>query len=399
MIDDDIGFVPEGTADDDLGFVREPSPLETAGRSALSNLAAVPGQVAGGLTDPASLYQKGAPWAPAAGGIIGTAVMPGLGTAAGAGLGEIARQAAGIAYGDPNAPTEPMESAQAAMTQTALAGAGEVTNLARAVPGARPIVQRVIQKAGQALRPAIDLGKNVVASATESLTGVRAANVKALIEKPWLQAKGVRDVFRMKKLGKAVEEAEDAAHNKLHPKTAAMIDANRRGLADDIAARSMEKVALKKPVSPREAIAGVRAIDRTFPTPNQKNSRLLQRYSDTRGKLADVVTASEPDLAQAKTAYHEAKVGVDFLKPFRVTKAGNIAAFQPLVAASTAGNLLEAGKRAITAAPFFSPVIYGTGIAAGSAASQIAAGAITNPTARQALISRYVGTWINEREE
>lgn len=71
---------------------------------------------------PKETYKETGSYWPAAGAVAGNALLPGAGSAIGAGAGQIARNMAGIAYGDPDAPTSALGAGLAAAGQTALAG-------------------------------------------------------------------------------------------------------------------------------------------------------------------------------------------------------------------------------------------------------------------------------------
>lgn len=383
--------------------------------------------------DPRKTYEAAGPWLPAAGAALGTAIAPGVGTAAGAGAGEMLRQATGIAFDDPNIPREPWPAAREAMLQTGLAGLPEVSGVFKAAPGARPYLERGIAAAGRQIEPIVEGGKNMIARGTEVMTGVPARQTRALIDKP---GNLIRGMFQGKKLGKAVEEAEDEVTGRLlsesdpstfsddvatefrkyfgrepspqelsrfadevtpkgfrlTPEIDAAITTNKGGQADDIVTNLLVKIK-KDPgaINTAEAMAGIKAIDRTFPNYTAKNAKIVQKYSELRNSLAEIVATNEPKLATAKKAAHEGMVGGAFRHPFRQTKTGQTSAvpFLSFLLSPSNWGGEELAKQALKL-PLFSPAVYGTAIAAGSTAVEGAKFAATNPTARQALISRWI---------
>lgn len=358
--------------------------------------------------DPQQLYEKGGPWLPAAGAAIGSAVLPGIGTAAGAGAGELLRQTAGIAFNDPNSPRTAGEAATSAMLQTGLGGADRVNALLKAAPAgkavarigdkgvetAKPYVERGIQAAGRLFEPAGQAFKKGVARITQTMTGVPAQRGEALIEKPSRLFSGI---LQTQKLGENVGAAEAVSEAGISPAMRAKITTNEKGAANKIVSRLLEKKYTKPElITPLEATAGIKAIDATFPARTEKNAKIIQELSDLRSQLTDIQAGADSNLAAAKGAYADAKTGSSFRNLFRQTKSGQTSSVPFLLSGATlTGLTLEAAKKAVMAMPLFSPLVYGTGLAAGSTALKGATAIATNPTARQALISRY----ITSREE
>lgn len=423
---------PAGQAKNTVGAIG--GALESAAAQALPKVgesivqtATWPYQLARSLgNDPQALYRKAGPWLPAAGATIGTAFAPGPGTAIGAGLGEITRQGMGIAFNDPNVPRESWPAARAAMIQTALAGAPEAnalgvgrlpftapkpqyvfdaaSNAWKSLPEAKPYGERIVAAVGEKLAPVGQAIKRGVARAAEVMTGAPARSGVKLLEEPQRLVSGIG---RTEKLGEAVGDAEQqvltrlsdqaaanpaAAGFKYTPEVEAAITTNKGGFADDLVNNLLVKVK-KDPTSinTAEAMAGIKAIDRTFPSFTSKNGKIIQAYSDLRSQLSDIVSSAEPQLAAAKGAYADAMVGDAFRHPFRQTKTGKTSAVPFLSFLMTPSTW--SGSQLATQAlklPLFSPLAYGTAMAAGSAGVKTAGAIIQNPTIRQALISRYI---------
>jgi len=112
---------------------------------------------------------------PMLGAIAGSAILPGIGTAAGAGLGQIAGRMADIATGDvqPGDASSPVREALGPMAQTALSGLPEVGGVQRAAQSAaqnlgrralgisKPILNKLkvgIPQANQAAQEMLDQG-------------------------------------------------------------------------------------------------------------------------------------------------------------------------------------------------------------------------------------------------
>lgn len=433
---DDLGFIADDAAPtNDLGFVADEPFYKQAAMEAVDaagKTLTAPWQLTQALVEnPEKVYEKAGPWLPAAGGMIGTAFAPGLGTAIGSGVGELTRQAAGIAFNDPKVTSmvKPGESFSPkaglnAAAQTFLGGIGDVNGVTQAAPGAKPYVQRGLEYVGDKLRPVGEGIKKMAAKATEVMTGVPARQGVKLIEEPGRLVSGIGQTEAR---GEAVGAAEEALATKLEgaadaagseplkkyaktmygvdldmsegglgikwsPELDAAITTNKGGVADDIVNNLLVK-AKKTPtqITVDEALAGVKSIDRTMPAFTQKNGKIIQRYSDLRSQLSEILEGADPNYANAKAAYHDAMVGASFRHPFRQTKTGQTSAVPFLSFLMNPGNW-NTGELAGQAMklPFFSPVVYGTGLAAGSVATKAAGAVINSPTARQALISRYI---------
>jgi hypothetical protein len=384
--------------------------IKKVGEYAVDPTAAVSDAVGAVADDPQKAYQHLGPWMPAAGGIIGTGLAgPGLGTAAGAGVGEIARQAAGILVNDPNTPRTAKEAATSAMGQTALAGAGEVGAIGKGVvpfvkskalqagrgvvdgvADAKPYVQRGVEYAADKLAPVGEGLKGMVARGVETMTGARASNVEKLIEQPSRLVSGIGQGGR---LANELTAAEQTSQAGIPPAMRAKITMNEKGAATKIVSKLLEKKYTNpEAITPLEANAGIKAVDATFPQRTEKNKAIIQELSDLRSQLSDIVAKSDPNLAAAKSASHDYMVGATFRHPFRQTKYGQTSAV-PFLSFLMSPTKWGDGRELVAQAaklPLFSPAVYGTAVAAGSTALQAAGATLQSPTARQALISRYV---------
>lgn len=118
---------------------------------------------------------------PILGGILGSTVAnPGLGAAAGTGLGQILKNMAGIVSGDPSAPTTAMGAALPAMGQAALGGIAQEPKVLNAIPG----VPQASKMAGDLASRAGKIVGNFAARMGEAASGVKGQDIKQLFNKP-----------------------------------------------------------------------------------------------------------------------------------------------------------------------------------------------------------------------
>jgi hypothetical protein len=360
--------------------------------------------------NPQEAYEKVGPWLPAAGGLAGLP-FGGVGAPIGAGLGEMARQGFGVMVGDPTmqrvAPVGSRFSPQAglmAATQTALGGFDKVNALvkggtslvpfrggvAKGAPEAAPYVERGIQYAADKLAPVGRAIKSGVADLAEAATGVFSRQGVKLIEEPTRLVKGI---FQGEKLGEAVKAAESVSQAGLPPAMRAKIVTNEKGAADEIVSKLLEKKYVNPDaITPLEATAGIAAIDATMPLPTVRSAKIIQEYADLRRTLSDIQAQADPALATAKEKFHDAAVGGAFRNAFRVNKTtgkSSAVPFMSFLFSPSNWGAKELGGQ-IGKLPLFSPIVWGSGMAAGSVAAKAAGAAVTTPTARQALISRWV---------
>lgn len=341
-------------------------------------------------TPPEQLYQKTKNWLPAAGAVIGQTLIPapGVGAAIGAGAGSMVKQAAGIAFNDPEVmknitPGENFSPGAGvrAGTEALLGGAGDVSGIVKAAPAAKPYVQRGIEAIADKLAPVGAAIKKGIAATSQPFTGVPARQAVKLMDNP---STLVGSIGQLGSSGRAVEGAEANLASKLPPKLSAAITTNKGGIADDIVTNLLEKSKTNPDnIFVEEAVAGIKAIDRTMPEYTTRTADTVQAYSDLRSKLADIVAKNEPEYAAAKGAYNEAKVGADFRNILPRTKAGQISTVKAALPL-----LLDLKKLALF--PLFSPAVHGAAMAAGAGAAKAAGYAISNPVARRSLISAYI---------
>lgn len=366
-----------------MDYLQKAAPIASKAASyAVNPASAVNDVVQNVAANPRQAYDRYGKLLPAAGAVIGSGLAPGIGTAAGAGLGEIARQATGIAVGDPKMQAiTPIQAGTSAALQSGMAGVGEVNAIARATGPTRPYLDRGIGYAAEKLAPIGQGIKRGVAAVQEAFTGAPARSAVKLIDNPETL---VTTVGQVGPAGKAVEAAESGLANKIAPEIEAKITTNQGGYADKIVTDLMEASrTVPDAINTQDAIAGIKAIDRTIPAPTRSNAAVLQKYYDLRSQLADIVSKNEPDYAAAKTAYSEAKSASNFRNVFPRTKTGNVSTVKTVLP------MLLDYKRA-AALPVTSPVVWGTGMAAGSTLAKGAAFAIQNPTARRSIISAYI---------
>lgn len=273
-------------------------------------------------------------------------------------------------------------------------------------PDVRPYVQRGVEAAAEKLAPVGDMVKKGVSRLSEAFTGVPARQASKLIDEPGRLVSGIGQLGAR---GQAVGDAQEALSNhlmsragpdlpgtfRLTPELDSAITTNKGGVSDDIVTNLLTKAKNQAAISPDEAVAGIKAIDRTFPNATAKNAEIIKKYSDLRSTLSDIAANSTEGKAAgigaAKAAYNDARVGADFRNPFRQTKAGKVSAVPFLSFLLNSGNWsTEQLAGQALKLPAFSPAVWGTGMAAGSAAVKAAGAVAGSSIARQALISRYI---------
>ena len=423
--------------------------------------------------NPEKAYERTGKYLPMVGGVAGSFAAPGIGTAVGAGAGEMARQGLGVLFQDPNVMSHitpgqisPWAGEQAAL-QTGLSGLNEVNGLVKAAPGAAPYAQRVIDAAAQKLAP---VGKRLVdawAATGQMLSGKPAAKIKMLFNDPTATfpealggAKSVEAAGQGMEAALAKEGIEKKIFNPFegNDDEAAQIGkqtfdkwkALQNGTAQpadlpvvdlNVAKNSENPVALfvgnqdlgngpkalytiyqkgqalgsrstldfeqlpagvkiigKEPraagqvpvggdlptISAQEAYDAKRATDYVFPkVVSERNAEKIAQLTQFKQAMDDVLSNQAGTLQQASKDYARARLGADFTQILPRTKTGDISTVKTFLAA------LVDGKRAALL-PFTSPLAVGAATSGASLMSRALGTAIANPTARQALISRYI---------
>lgn len=177
---------------------QDPSLMDAA-KASVQNIASVPGRVAENLT-PEKLSQQ----LPMLGGIAGSmAPVPVAGTAIGAGLGQIGKRLADLAYGrtQPGDAMNPASEAIEPMKQAAISGLaqGPALGVINKIPG--------VKAAGDlASRTGTQIGRGL-ARVGEAASGVKAQDIRQLFKNPGQLFKtGSRD-----QAGKAIGRAKELA--------------------------------------------------------------------------------------------------------------------------------------------------------------------------------------------
>jgi hypothetical protein len=348
-MNNDDGFIPDDIGADD-GFVPDDqgSFMDTVESSA-KNIMATPGRVARNLTP-----ENMAPFAPAAGAVMGSLGGP-LGSAAGAGLGQIAKRMAGMAYG-----TEPLATGQfspreaiSPMIQTGLAGLPGTTQGQAAIRG----IGRGLAKAGQ------------------TLSGVKQDILQQAARQGYSTYRAPTMEQAQSAFGKALGPEGEAALAQSADDPAV---GQARSIATDVGNRmdAFSKGAGARP-SAIEGLKARQATDRIIsstPVTDKLKRRALYGYRD---KFDDLMSSQSGALKDASTLYRQAIVRDKILSPTRLTKSGEPSAF------------LGAGGRGIAGVASTltgtSPMVWGAGA---TTVGQL--GKMMVPEMRQAVIATYI---------
>jgi hypothetical protein len=363
------------------------------GAYAASPASAVSDAVSWAAENPRQAYEKAGPWLPAAGATAGSAIAPGLGTAIGGGVGEIARQGLGVAFQDPKVmqhitPGQPSvwSGAQAAL-QTGAAGLNEVNGLVKAAPGAAPYVQRGIEAASDALAPYGRKLVNAGAAVGQMLTGKPAAKFKMLFKDPSAALpESLGGAKSVESAGKGMEDA--LAQTGIQKKTFNPFEGETE--PNQIASQTYEKwkagedAGQPAEISAQEAYNAKRATDYVFPKViSERNREKIATMASFKNAMDDILGNQAGPLQAASKDYARARLGSDFTQILPRTKTGDISTVKTMF-----GALLDAKRAA--ALPLTSPIVAGGITSLASAGSNLAGRLITNPTTRQALISRLI---------
>lgn len=253
------------------------------------------------LRSPEETFKKVGPYLPAAGAALGSALGP-LGTAAGGGLGQIAKNMGQLATNDPAAPTTATDAAKEAMIQTGLAGIPETSAVKNTVG--------FISK----------FGKKALSRIGEGMSGTRASNLMRAYNQ------GLVDTYLTPKTLNAASDAygkEEAKlmMNNLTPEKQAALVTNSRGEATQAVETAMIKVLKNEKLTPQEALSARQSIDVVFPPATAKNAKIAGKLSQLRTMINESLSESAPSFMQASNDYARSKLRSDLLKPMRVNKS------------------------------------------------------------------------------
>jgi len=321
------------------------------------------------------------PYLPAAGAVIGSAFAPGLGTAAGAGLGQIGKRMADLAYGkaQPGDAMNPGQEAISPMAQTAAQGIAEYPPVQNAVSTAANAVGRGASRVGEALSgvPARDIQNLFQNPGTLFTVGSKGAAGQAIGDAKALAGvnPGVTEdssTFTPENISKALNvksTGEDALN---------AIAANKTGTPEQLG----------------DALKYVSDQIKTRLSTGQDASELINIQNHLNNMLDQVA----PGVQEARQAYAPLAQRNKFLQLAPVNKNGTVSKANLLYLSSLLGGLgssvggVSGAAEAIGAgAVARAPITTGVVTSGAGALNNL----LSNPQARQALLatlmSKYAG--------
>lgn len=329
---------------------------------------------------------------PAAGAMAGTAVLPGVGTSVGAGMGSIAQKIADMVYGT-SGPVEPTTSfmgipmapkaAIDPMLNTALAGGPETTEGQAA--------GKAISETYESAKPGF---KKTLSKVAQTFTGKSAAKVRQLIEDPTAilpeglgGAKSVENASNQ--YGEALENSSVFHPEGYVTRGVEKIDFSpfERGHseADTLAQKTWDKWKAGEPISAKEAYDAKRATDYTWPKVvregNQERIRLLSEFKTGMDDIMSNPEDGLPKVLKASKDYARARIGADFTQILPRTKTGDISTVKTLLL-----HTLSPKGYAIPLAGLTSPAVTGIGNLAAQAGMKGLNLLSSDPAIRQTLL-------------
>lgn len=320
---------------------------------------------------------------PLLGAILGPAALGpamgavGLGSsaataAAGAGLGQIAKDAVSVARGDPNAPTAPGAAAFSAGSQALGAGLMQEPRALKEIPGVSKVTQMASDLASKTT--------NALARGAETLTGLKARDVAQA-------AKQGISTYLNPSLGKATEIFGEAlgpeGQKALKVPAEDAFDAalgRARGIAKDVGTRLENG----KPISSIDALKARQATDRIISSTPVTDKLARRSLYDWRSKFDDIISSQNGPLKEASNTYRKAIVKDKILNLTRLNKSGEPSAFLPMLAGHGAmAKGLEAGLGMLT---MTSPAVAGLLATTGGSTARGINSIAQNPQARQVLL-------------
>jgi hypothetical protein len=324
---------------------------------------------------------------PTAGMMAGTAVAPGIGTAAGAGLGSIAQRMADLAYGQGAPPPTPGQSfapkeAIWPVANTAMAGLPET-----------PIGQAAGEKVGDVLSALKDKFVKTFPKVAQATTGKSAVKVARLIKDP--TAILPESMGGAMSVDKASQQYGEALAN---DKTLIPLEDQKgftRGIrktefspfsrgqkeAEEKAQAIWDKWKAGEPINAQEAYDAKRATDQLWPTVvKERNAEQIRALSEFKTSMDDVLSSQGAGPFQkASKNYARARLGADFTQVLPRTKTGDISTVKSLILP-----LIEPRKLPFLAAT--SPLVTGIGNLGVQGAAKGINTIANNPAARQVLL-------------
>ncbi len=339
-----------------------------------------PSTIAGYLTP-----QKLAPYLPVAGAMVGSAFAPGIGTAVGAGLGQIGSRMAQLAYGQaqPSDAQDPIKESIAPMVQTATQGLTEYPPIQKAVGAVANTVGNGASRIG------------------EALSGVPAKDIKNLFNNP----STLFSVGSKSAAGEAVGEAQGLAG--VNP-----------GVTSDPSTMTPDNVEKALNISG----TGKQALDSITQsgngTPEQLGDALKYISDEIKGRLSQGKDASEliniqnhlntmldnaaPDVQAARQNYGTLAQRNKFLQLFPKNKNQTISKANLFYLSSLLGGLGETMGGATGAGEAITGgIIARAPITTGLVTSGLGAinSVVNNPTSRSAIISSILNRMYGPKSE
>lgn len=325
---------------------------------------------------------------PVGGAIAGTALAPGAGTAAGAGLGSIAQRMADMAYGK-GPPLQPTTNVGGIPVSPKEA----IWPMANAAMAGIPETQEG-QKVGQAVSDAYQSAKPGVTKALRQVgqmfTGKSAAKVGRIINDPTAilpeslgGAKSVQDASNA--YGKALENTvvehpgEQYVTRGLEKKDFGPFKKGHQE-AEEAAQTIYDKWKAGEPVTAQEAYNAKRATDKLWPAVvKERNAEDIKQMSDFKSGMDDILSSQGGQFANVSKDYARARLKSDFTQILPRTKTGDISTVKSLLMP-----MLEPKKIPFLLAT--SPAMTGVGNLAGQGAMKGLNAIAQNPESRQVLL-------------
>lgn len=327
---------------------------------------------------------------PTAGMMAGTAVLPGAGTAAGAGMGSIVQRMADLAYGQGAPPPTP---GQAFAPKEAIM---PMVNAAMAGLPATPEGQYIGEKAGDALSYLKGKFTKALPQVGQTMTGKSAVKVSRLMKDP--------TAVLPESLGGAMspEKASNQYREALaNDKTLIPLEDGKgftRGIkktefspfsrgskeAEDTAQTIWDKWKAGEEISAQEAFDAKRATDKLWPAVvKERNAEQIRALSEFKTGMDDVLSEQGAGPFQkASKDYARARLGADFTQILPRTKTGDISTVKTLLL-----HTLAPGRSiGMVAGGLTSPLVTGVGNLVGQGAAKGINAIAQNPAARQVLL-------------
>jgi hypothetical protein len=323
------------------------------------------------------LHPRNLTWAlPMAGAVAGTAIMPGAGTAAGAGLGSIAQKMANLVYG-----TTPPVDATTSIAGIPMAPKEAITPMLNTLMAGVPETTQG-QAAGKAISSAYESAKpgfkKALSQVGQMLTGKSANKVRQVIEDPAAilpeslgGAKTVEDASAQ--YGQALDKS--GLEKKLYGPFS-----EGKSEADKDANLIYAKWKSGKDITPQEAFNAKRATDKLWPAVvKERNAEDIREMSQFKTGMDDILSSQAGQFQKASKDYSRARLGSDFTQLLPRTKTGDISTVKSFLLP-----MVEPRKLPFMLAS--SPAVLGAGNLAAQSAMKGLNVVGSNPNARQALM-------------